>query len=309
VDLHDFGAAAGGASDKFLTFQIPASAGMDLVLRWDEPGNGSFAQGTGATGDLDLFLVDSTALPITVGAIRGSSRNVQGSPATPAGSPLEFISYVNSTGITQTVHVIVDHFSGRVPSRVHLSVFADSSIIFTDRASCQDFSSFGHPNGVNVVGVAASFYGEIDSGGLLDAPGGQIDVESFSSKGGAVPLLIGDNGVRLVSPETRSKPELTAPDGGNNSFFGSDIGFDLDAFPNFFGTSAAAPHAAAAAALVWSARPSLTANQVLNALRTTARDIETAGRDVLSGSGLIDTNAAIQSVLPAGVDDWSLFEN
>lgn len=50
--------------------------------------------------------------------------------------------------------------------------------------------------------------------------------------------------------QIRLKPEMAAMDGGNTTFFTSDTGRDLDTFPNFFGTSAAAPTAAAIAALV-----------------------------------------------------------
>ena len=50
--------------------------------------------------------------------------------------------------------------------------------------------------------------------------------------------------------EYRQKPDLAAMDGANNTFFSADSLVDEDTFPNFFGTSAAAPHAAAIAALV-----------------------------------------------------------
>ncbi len=74
------------------------------------------------------------------------------------------------------------------------------------------------------------------------------------------------------------KPDITAADGVAVTGVGG--------FPNpFFGTSAAAPHAAAIAALLKSAIPGLTSAQVRSALTSTAIDIEAAGFDRDSGAG------------------------
>jgi subtilisin family serine protease len=55
----------------------------------------------------------------------------------------------------------------------------------------------------------------------------------------------------------------------------------------FVGTSAAAPQAAAVAALWWARHPECTANQVRQALRTAARDLNTPGHDSETGYGLV----------------------
>jgi hypothetical protein len=55
---------------------------------------------------------------------------------------------------------------------------------------------------------------------------------------------------RLAKPEVREKPDVAAMDGANTTFFFEDALEDEDTLPNFFGTSASAPHAAAIGALV-----------------------------------------------------------
>jgi len=73
--------------------------------------------------------------------------------------------------------------------------------------------------------------------------------ESFTSPGPATIYFDKDNR-RLRNPDIRLKPDLAAMDGANTTFFVADSAVDDDTFPNFFGTSASAPHAAAIAALV-----------------------------------------------------------
>ena len=67
------------------------------------------------------------------------------------------------------------------------------------------------------------------------------------------------------------------------------------------GTSFSSPIVAGAAAWIWTARPGLTASQVAEILRRSARDIGPPGRDPASGLGLLDVAAAL--ALPAPVRD------
>lgn len=73
--------------------------------------------------------------------------------------------------------------------------------------------------------------------------------EDFTSPGPSY-IYFDQNANRLASPVIRQKPDVAAMDGANTTFFSSDSASDADTFPNFFGTSAAAPHAAGIAALV-----------------------------------------------------------
>lgn len=60
------------------------------------------------------------------------------------------------------------------------------------------------------------------------------------------------------------------------------------------GTSMAAPHVSAVAALVLAANPALSAAEVRDVLQTTARDLGTSGRDDSFGRGLVDAAAAVR---------------
>ena len=103
-------------------------------------------------------------------------------------------------------------------------------------------SVFGHPTAKGASAVAAY------------DPFRPTLPEDFTSVGGDLPILFDSDGNRFPQPDIRRKPDVAATDGGNTTFFVSDAAEDDDNLPNFFGTSAAAPHAAAIAALVLQAR-------------------------------------------------------
>ncbi|HUQ08921.1 MAG TPA: S8 family serine peptidase [Steroidobacteraceae bacterium] len=103
--------------------------------------------------------------------------------------------------------------------------------------SYMDPVTYGHNSAAGAIGVAAyPFF----------AP---FVPEAFTSPGPST-IYFDKDSKRLRRTEYRQKPDIAAMDGANTTFFTSDTANDDDTFPNFFGTSAAAPHAAAIAALM-----------------------------------------------------------
>lgn len=117
-------------------------------------------------------------------------------------------------------------------------------------------------------------------------------VETFSSDGprrifysaDGTPFTPGN--VSATGGQVLQKPDLTAADGVSVTGVG---GFGSP----FFGTSAAAPHAGAIAALVKSANPALTPAQIRSILTSTAIDIQAPGVDRDSGAGIVMARAAV----------------
>ncbi len=325
VDLHAF-----GAGNRFASITIPPGCGVELILQWNQPFSGTL--GAGAANDLDLYLCrtedGAQALPPDpphllgcdpedeVNGALASSADVQGCGFS-AGDPFEILSYSNASGSPVTGYMAVEHYCGdKADVRFRIVTLATGGCSlatsgYSFEAGIFDQAQiYGHTAAVGAHAVAAVFYGEIDLDGMHEPPTWQIDVKPSSSLGGDLPFYFDDAGIALTgAPVTRSKPDLAAPEGTNTSFFGVDIAFDPDSFPNFFGTSAAAPHAAAVAALMLDRYPALTEPEIRAILSSAATDIEDAGADPLSGSGLVDAHQALVETPyslvgtdPAGLD-------
>ena len=122
-------------------------------------------------------------------------------------------------------------------------------------------------------------------------------VESFSARGPVTHLFgpVVGNAVAapLGAPQVLQKPDVSATDGGINTFFGGGH--------RFFGTSASTPHAAAVGALQMEANPALTAAQVNATQVATATPIPGFGTNI-GGAGLVNAQAAIASEPAGGAD-------
>ncbi|MCK4993096.1 MAG: S8 family serine peptidase, partial [Bacteroidales bacterium] len=151
----------------------------------------------------------------------------------------------------------------------------------------------GHPNAAGAISVGAVRFDKNPTYNPGDFPVPVI--MSFSSVGGT-PV----NGV------VRNKPDITAPNGVNttvdlgNGDWDSPIDPDI-LFPNFFGTSAASPHAAGVAALIMEAKlkydsvSHVTSDTIRALLKSTAIDGDDPGEDRVSGSGFIQAHKAIMT--------------
>jgi hypothetical protein len=103
----------------------------------------------------------------------------------------------------------------------------------------------------------------------------------------------------LAAPVAIIKPDMVATDCGLTTFF---VPTQTPGINRFCGTSAAAPHAAAVAALMRSANPTLTNTQIWTAMAASAKPVGSLSPEVV-GAGLVNADDAVGRVaLPPEVE-------
>lgn len=271
--FHDFDPSSGSSS--FQRVVIPAGVTATFSFQWDEP----FASlgCDGSAYEMDFVLLDGADLSSTSTQVltTGTVNNL-------GADPVEVHSYTNNTGAPQTVYVALIQAAGPATGPGRMKYIA-----FGPNVSIVDFPTnsgtvFGHANAAGAIAVGAANYATPTA------------LEPFSSAGG-VPILFDSTGAncctRLPVPEMRQSPDIVAPDGVSTSVAG---------FAPFFGTSAAAPHAAAVAALMLQAAGgpgSLSPKQVEVVLEDSATAMLAPGFDLDSGYGFIDADKAVSKLL------------
>lgn len=276
---HDFDPGPGEDSTAGIA-GLPGTA-TRVTLAWNDPDGAS-------ANDYDLVAVDGAGQITTV------SLFVQD------GNDLAFELLDAPVGTTA---VKVLQRPGAAARFLHLAV-ANGRL--TEWATTG--STYGHAAASDTISVGATAAAAAEPPGV-DGPfpnpfTAANQPEIFSADGprrmfydpAGNPLTPGD--LTATGGTVLQKPDLLAADGVSTSTPG---------FIPFYGTSAAAPHAAAIAALVRSARPDFTAAQVRAALVGGTLDLAPAGWDLDSGFGILSAPLALQQADPPLPDDFVSF--
>jgi subtilisin family serine protease len=254
--LHDFDRGRG--VDGLQSATASAGAITLFSLQWDQPALSANGK-RGAQSDIDVWFYDANGelLDFCGDDIENVVCQIPGIDFNVGADPVETPILVNTTDADVEVQIGVELAEGPAPNYLKYVWFdLDAGVFAVDEYDTASGTVYGHANaaGAEAVGAAAWYQTE-EWGSPLRPTCLPACLNSFSSAGG-VPILIGKNGKYLPFPEIRIKPGVTGPDGGNTSFFYFDLDFEIpgtsepDGFPNFFGTSASAPHVAAVAALM-----------------------------------------------------------
>jgi hypothetical protein len=278
---HDFDTGPG--EDVFQRITVPPGAVFTISFQWDSPFASVCPGCPGSPNDLDIYVFNDP--PTTV--LAGSASDNIGRDA------VEIFSIFNPPGsAVATFNIMITKFDGPNPQLIKYVRFGGGNVTINE-FNTRSSTLYGHANAAGAATVGAAFYGDTPEFGVSLPL-----LEPFSSAG-FTPILFDTAGNRLASPQIRLKPEFVAPDGTNTTFFIPGVDVEPDGFPNFFGTSATAPHAAAVAALMLQAVPNTTPEAVYEILETTAIDMGPPGFDFDSGFGLIQAEEALATLVTA----------
>jgi carbonic anhydrase/acetyltransferase-like protein (isoleucine patch superfamily) len=302
--VHQF--ANGQTSQSIKVFPGQSGPAVYMIaLQWDDPLYS--IDETGSLYDLDIYLKDFGT------PLFGFNRNNTN------GDPIEILSftvteetYVNLV-IARECESCTDLDSNR-EIKFKYVVFR-GELDPNDPNGINASTIVGHANAEGAMSVGAVLYANTSVFGfdkdLVPEGTAQFTVASFSSRGGT-----------FTNGELRNKPDFTAPNGVNTTVNLGAPDLEGDGFPNFFGTSAAAPHAAAIAALIkqarkkyypntkpegWIGEPGISLPEdIRNLLKNTAQDMHEPGDDIKSGSGLVRADKALLSLAAPNPDNIAL---
>jgi subtilisin family serine protease len=281
-----------GAPDPSFGISVGGEGRLTLDLQWAEPWNG-------VKTDFDVYLLNALGEPI--------SEEVDGKPVLVASDgnnidsqkPVEVLQWENPSKGTAEVNVAIDRCSGAtcnpdasstLSPRLKFALLdgdgarpSSTQMGISEAGDILGPTVFGHAGSSNAITVGAVRYNDASK------------PEAYSSRGPVKHFfgpVSGATAAAAIAPQEISKPDLVASDCNATTFFAQP---GSGGTWRFCGTSAAAPHAAAVAALIRQANPNASPAQLRAALTGTARGIFGFGANDV-GAGLINAGAAVAAL-------------
>jgi hypothetical protein len=221
--FHNFAAASGGVDiAQTITLTTTGSRGSTIDFQWNDPWDAAAVQ-----TDYDLYVFSADGHSVVK---KSTDHNAS------TDEPIELGASGLPAGTYQLVIARADAGPAK-PSAPQLRYTIFGDVGGGEWLRYDAPTIFGHTAAAGAISTGAVPFYE------------PYVPEPFTSTG-PVTIFFDKDGNKLTKAVVRQKPDISAPDGGNTSFFVGDTTEDADTLPNFFGTSAAAPHAAAVAALL-----------------------------------------------------------
>ncbi|GGA95416.1 S8 family serine peptidase [Puia dinghuensis] len=284
---HNF-SGPGAPPRYFQPIYIPTGGIFITSFQWDQS---SFtASGVGDSTDMDIYLLDNQGNIVAA----GNSNNLA------SGDPIEVFGYQNLTK-NVTFYLVIVKFAGIDPQNLKYILYDDALFYLTKPPipGILTPSLVGHTKAAGAISVGAAYYQQTPPYGVNPPV-----LEGFSSVGG-VPNYYDIEGNR-IAPLIRKKPEIVAPDGVFTSFFNPfNETIPPGSYPQFFGTSAATPHAAGVAALMIDAQRlhTITPSQIKGVMESNTWGMvdpytpgSATGFNFAAGYGLIKATGAVGEV-------------
>jgi hypothetical protein len=326
--LHDFDSGPG--VDVLQSMTATAFSLTLLSFQWDEPWFSVFG-GAGSPSDVDVYWVDANGEFVEVCTPDPNQVVCQdpGFDFNVGTDAVEIPVLVNFSEDDLEFSLVIEVFAGPAPNFIKYVYFdLDFGAIILNEFDTQSSTTYGHSNAAGAEAVGAAPYFNTEEFGQNKPACRAACLENFSSAGGT-PIFFKKNGKRLHFPQFRIKPGVTGPDGADTTTFFFDLTVAIpgtdepNGNPNFFGTSASAPHVAALGALMLDkrardiadrkhihGRKKLSPQAMYWAMRLTAQDIRARagitsgpfpiedgrGFDFDSGFGFVDGVRAIRLI-------------
>jgi hypothetical protein len=263
-------------------YEMTVGPGEEVILdlQWAEPWGG-------VATDLDAYLLEGG-----VAVAESALHNV-----TLTQRPYEVFRWKNPKKTTAAVALAIPRVAGGGNPRLRFVQLGSRGIVPTPAQ--YETSSAGATIGPTIVGHSAA-RSAISTAAVFFADSSAP--EKYSSRGPTIHFFGSVTGTSPAPPigeDVIAKPDLAATDCGVTTFFGTFV--KSEGRWRFCGTSAAAPHAAAVAALMRQANPGAGATQIRSVLATTANPVGTSGPTEV-GAGLVNAFAAVDAVaLPPAI--------